>query len=107
MRGAEHGTVRGQAVALREALDLAVTGRTPAAAERVQKAVNDLGGSNRALQGWLREQKAAYLHLTDRADAERALAGALDDNPFVLRPVNGGAPVQLKATAVHPGPGKR
>ncbi|CAL9327693.1 hypothetical protein SUDANB106_00007 [Streptomyces sp. enrichment culture] len=41
------------------------------------------------------------MHLTDRAAAERALAGALDDNPFVLRPVNGGAPVQLKAAAVQ------
>jgi hypothetical protein len=63
--------------------------------------VNGLGAGDRALRGWLREQKAAYLHLTDRAAAERALAGALDDNPFVLRPVNGGAPVQLKAAAVQ------
>ncbi|WP_405763938.1 DEAD/DEAH box helicase family protein [Streptomyces sp. NBC_00080] len=101
VRYAEHGTVRDEAVALREAFDLAATGRAPAAAERVQKAVNDLGEGDRALRGWLREQKAAYLHLTDRAAAERALAGALDDNPFVLRPVNGGAPVQLKAVAVQ------
>ncbi|MCX4993708.1 DEAD/DEAH box helicase family protein [Streptomyces sp. NBC_00568] len=101
VRYAEHGTVRDEAVALRKAFDLAATGRAPAAAERVQKAVNDLGAGDRALRGWLREQKAAYLHLTDRAAAERALAGALDDNPFVLRPVNGGAPVQLKAAAVQ------
>ncbi|MEV8346425.1 DEAD/DEAH box helicase family protein [Streptomyces niveus] len=101
VRYAEHGTVRDEAVALREAFDLAATGRAPAAAERVQKAVNDLGDGDMALRGWLREQKAAYLHLTDHAAAERALAGALDDNPFVLRPVNGGAPVQLKAAAVQ------
>ncbi|MFK4196705.1 DEAD/DEAH box helicase family protein [Streptomyces sp. NPDC033754] len=101
VRYAEHGTVRDEAVALREAFDLAATGRAPAAAERVQKAVNDLGNGDTALRGWLREQKAAYLHLTDRAAAERALAGALDDNPFVLRPVNGGAPVQLKVAAVQ------
>ncbi|WP_093868115.1 DEAD/DEAH box helicase family protein [Streptomyces sp. KS_5] len=101
VRYAEHGTVRDEAVALREAFDLAATGRTPAAAERVQKAVNGLGDGDRALRGWLREQKAAYLHLTDPVAAERALAGALDDNAFVLRPVNGGAPAQLKAAAVQ------
>ncbi|MEW2291002.1 hypothetical protein [Streptomyces sp. NPDC047841] len=32
---------------------------------------------------------------------EALVAGALNDNPFVLRPVNGGAPVQLKAAAVQ------
>ncbi|MEV3972753.1 DEAD/DEAH box helicase family protein [Streptomyces sp. NPDC050698] len=101
VRYAEHGTVRDEAVALREAFDLAATGRAPAAAERVQKAVNDLGNSDTALRGWLREQKAAYLHLTDPVAAQQALAGALNDNAFVLRPVNGGAPVQLKAAAVQ------
>ncbi|MEU9272698.1 hypothetical protein AB0E04_46030 [Streptomyces sp. NPDC048251] len=101
VRYAEHGTVRDEAVALREAFDLAATGRAPAAAERVQKAVNDLDEGDRALRGWLREQKAAYLHLTDPVAAQRALAGALDDNAFVLRPVNGGSPVQLKAAAVQ------
>jgi Type III restriction enzyme, res subunit len=101
VRYAQHGTVRGEAVALREAFDLAATGRTPAAAERVQQAVNDLGDREKALRGWLREQKAAYLHLTDRVAAQQALAGALNDNPFVLRPVNGAAPVQLKAAAVQ------
>ncbi|MEW2080102.1 hypothetical protein AB0941_42695 [Streptomyces sp. NPDC013433] len=60
VRYAEHGTVRPEAVALREAFDLAATGRSSAAAERVQKAVNDLGEGDKALRGWLREQKAAY-----------------------------------------------
>ncbi|MER6401491.1 DEAD/DEAH box helicase family protein [Kitasatospora sp. NPDC001603] len=101
VRYAEHGTVRGEAVALREAFDLAATGRTPAAAERVQKAVNALGNGETTLRGWLREQKAVYLHLTDPVAAQQALAGALNDNAFVLRPVNGGAPVQLKAAAVQ------
>ncbi|MGW1163713.1 helicase C-terminal domain-containing protein, partial [Streptomyces sp. NPDC002513] len=86
VRYAPHGTVRDEAVALREAFDFAATGRAPAAAERVQKAVNDLGDSDKALRGWLREQKAAYLHLTDRVAAQQALAGALNDNSFVLRP---------------------
>ncbi|MFK0025685.1 DEAD/DEAH box helicase family protein [Streptomyces sp. NPDC090798] len=101
VRYASHGTIRQEAVALREAFDLAATGRTPAAAERVQKSVNDLGDRDKALRGWLREQKAAYLHLTDPVAAQQALAGALSDNAFVLRPVNGGAPVQLKAATVQ------
>jgi hypothetical protein len=101
VRYAEHGTVRPEAVALREAFDLAATGRPQAAAERVQKAVNDLGDSDKPLRGWLREQKAAYLHLTDPVAAQQALAGALADNTFVLRSVHGAAPVQLKAAAVQ------
>lgn len=100
VRYAEHGTVRGEAVALREAFDLAVTGRALAAADRVQRAVNELDASDKALRGWLREQKAVYLHLTNRADAQRALAGALDDNPFVLRPVDA-APVQIRAAVAQ------
>ncbi|CAL9327639.1 hypothetical protein SUDANB106_00006 [Streptomyces sp. enrichment culture] len=56
VRYAEHGTVRDEAVALREAFNLAATGRPSAAAERVQKAVNDLGDSDKALRGWLRER---------------------------------------------------
>ncbi|EFL37254.1 conserved hypothetical protein [Streptomyces griseoflavus Tu4000] len=43
------------------------------------------GESDKALRGWLREQKAAYLHLTDPVAAQQALAGALADNTFVLR----------------------
>jgi hypothetical protein len=101
VRYADHGTVRPEAVALREAFDLAATGRAPAAAERAQKAVNALGDRDRALRGWLREQKAAYLHQTDPVAAQQALAGALNDNTFVLRPVHGAAPVQLKAAAVQ------
>ncbi|MCX5450277.1 DEAD/DEAH box helicase family protein [Streptomyces nigrescens] len=100
VRYAEHGTVRAEAVALREAFDLAATNRTRAAADRVQRAVNDLGDGDKALRGWLREQKAAYLHLTNRSDAQHALAGALDDNSFVLRPVDA-APVQIRAAVAQ------
>lgn len=101
VRYAAHGTVRPEAVALREAFDFAATGRPQAAAERVQKAVNDIGENDKALRGWLREQKAAYLHLTDPVAAQQALAGALADNTFVLRSVHGAAPVRLKAAAVQ------
>ncbi|MGK5695108.1 hypothetical protein ACSNOJ_19765 [Streptomyces sp. URMC 128] len=53
------------------------------------------------MRGWLREQKAAYLHLTDPAAAQHALAGAADDNQFVLHAVNGAAPARVKAAAVQ------
>ncbi|MGP3974458.1 DEAD/DEAH box helicase [Streptomyces sp. 8N114] len=101
VRYAPQGTVRPEAVALREAFDLAATRRTLAAADRVQRAVNDLGDRDTALRGWLREQKAAYLHLTNPVAAQQALAGALNDNSFVLRPVNEAVPTQLKAAAVQ------
>ncbi|MFF8945976.1 hypothetical protein ACF1A5_27600 [Streptomyces sp. NPDC014864] len=61
--------------------------------------MNDLEGQ--ALRGWLREQKAAYLYMTDRVAAQQVLAGALDENQFVLKPVGGVAPAQIKATAVQ------
>ncbi|AIR96042.1 hypothetical protein [Streptomyces glaucescens] len=61
------------------------------------------GRDNRqqALRGWLREQKAAYLHLTDPVAAQQALAGAMADNTFVLQSVHGAAPVRLRAAAVQ------
>lgn len=99
VRYAEHGTVRPEAIALREAFDLAVTGRYMQAADRLQKTVNEL--NDKQLRGWLKEQKAAYLHFADEALAQKALMGALDENPFVLRPVNGVAATQIKAAAVQ------
>lgn len=42
-----------------------------------------------------------YLHLTDPVAAQQALAGVLNDNTFVLRLVNGAAPIQFKAAAVQ------
>ncbi|GGU11501.1 DEAD/DEAH box helicase family protein [Streptomyces lateritius] len=99
VRYAEHGTVRPEAIALREAFDLAATGRYMQAADRLQKTVNEL--NDKQLRGWLKEQKAAYLHFADEALAQKALMGALDENPFVLRPVNGVAVTQIKAAAVQ------
>ena len=50
VRYAERGTVWDEPVALREAFDLAATGRAVAAADRVQWAVT-LDGGDRALRG--------------------------------------------------------
>ncbi|MGI5192134.1 helicase C-terminal domain-containing protein [Streptomyces sp. CA-288835] len=99
VRYAPHGTVRPEAVALREAFDLAATGRTTAAADRLQRTTNDL--DDQALRGWLQEQKAAYLHMTDPVAAQQVLTRALDENQFVLKPAGGVEPTQIKAAAVQ------
>ncbi|MER6958229.1 hypothetical protein [Streptomyces sp. NPDC000618] len=95
VRYAQHGTVRPEAIALREAFDLAATGRTTAAADRIRLTVNDLDGQ--ALWGRLREQRAACLHMTDSVAAQQALADALDENQCVLKPAGGAEPTQNQA----------
>lgn len=57
--------------------------------------------TDRAVRGWLTEQRAAYLHHVDHTAARRLLAKALDDNPFVLRPAGGVTPAQLRPAAVQ------
>lgn len=99
VRYAPQGTVRPEATALRSAFNLAATGQSGPAAEQVQQAVNAV--EDAALRGWLREQKAAYLHLTDAHAAQQSLAGALKDNQFVLRPVNAAQPAKIRAAAVQ------
>jgi hypothetical protein len=99
IRYVDIGAVRAEAVAAREAFDLAVAGDTDAAADRLQRAINDI--EDQALRGWLREQKAAYLHFTDPALAQQQLGAAVRDNPVLLRPAVGVNPIQLKAAAVQ------
>ncbi|MFI8266618.1 hypothetical protein [Streptomyces sp. NPDC085665] len=81
--GPANGAHRARLFALREAFDLAVTGRYMQAADRLQKTVNEL--NDKQLCGWLKEQKAAYLHFTDEALAQKALMGALP--PRCRRPL--------------------
>ncbi|MFB9685981.1 DEAD/DEAH box helicase [Amycolatopsis plumensis] len=78
------GAVRPEAVAAREAFDLAVAGQTSQAADRLQTAINDL--TDPALRGWVREQKAGYLHFTNPDIAQQQLGAASRENPMVLRP---------------------
>ncbi|MEV0811235.1 DEAD/DEAH box helicase [Micromonospora sp. NPDC050200] len=96
---ADRGRVRPEAVAVRQAFDLAEAGQTAAAADRLQQTLNDIEDS--ALRGWLREQRAAYLHMTDRAAAQHQLATAVKENPDVLRPAAGIAVVQTRPVAVQ------
>jgi hypothetical protein len=99
IRYVDIGAVRPEAVAFREAFDLAAAGDTAAAADRLQRTINDI--EDQALRGWLREQKAAYLHFTDPALAQQQLGAAVRDNPVLLRPTVGVNPAQLKAAAVQ------
>ncbi|MBN6040040.1 DEAD/DEAH box helicase [Amycolatopsis sp. 195334CR] len=78
------GAVRPEAAAARDAFDLAVAGQTSQAADRLQTAINGL--TDPALRGWVREQKAGYLHFTDPNLAQQQLGAAIRDNPGVLRP---------------------
>ncbi|TJZ95651.1 DEAD/DEAH box helicase [Actinacidiphila oryziradicis] len=100
VRYAETSIVRPEAVAAREAFDLASAGQSGAAAERLQRTMNGLDDDD-ALRGWMMEQKAAYIHLTDAGAAQRALAGAVQDNGFVLKAAAGTPPEKIRAAAVQ------
>ena len=99
IRYAETSTIRPEAVAARDAFDLAVTGRFQEAADRLHQVIKDVEGS--AERGLLLEQRASYLHRVDPGAAQRVLAKALDENPFVLRPIGGVTPSQLRSAAVQ------
>ncbi|MEU4494209.1 DEAD/DEAH box helicase [Streptomyces sp. NPDC023998] len=99
VRYANTGLVRPEALAQREAFNLAVTGRAPEAADRIQQSINDV--EDDALRGWLREQKAAYVHLTDAPTAQLILRDAVAQNPYVQRPMDGITPSRIKAAAVQ------
>ncbi|MEV6701834.1 hypothetical protein AB0M68_32565 [Streptomyces sp. NPDC051453] len=86
-------------MALREAFDLAATGLPEKAADRLQKTMNTL--DDKPLRGWLREQKAAYLHQTNAVSAQQSLVTAVGENQFVLRPLAGVTSAQIKPAAVQ------
>jgi hypothetical protein len=83
---------------LRQAFNLAAAGQTRAAAGRVQQAINGL--EDPAARGWLMQQKAAYLHMTEPAAARGLLASAIRENPYVLRPAPG-SPVAARPAAAQ------
>lgn len=97
IRYAETSIVRPEATASREAFDLAASGQTKLAADRLQEAIN--ATENLALRGWIKEQKATYLHLTDPVAAQQLLAGAVRDNGFVLKPAAGVTPTPIRGAA--------
>jgi hypothetical protein len=93
------GAVRPEAVAAREAFDLATAGQHNQAADRLQTAIN--GITDPALRGWVREQKATYLHFVDPATAQQQLGAAIRENPAVLRPAVGVDVRQARPAAVQ------
>jgi hypothetical protein len=99
IRYAAAGVIRPEAVALRQAFDLAAAGQARAAADRIQQAISGL--EDPAISGWLMEQKAAYLNMTDPAAAQALLASAVRENPYVLRPAAGINPAAAKPTAAQ------
>lgn len=99
VRYADTSQIRPEAIAARQAFELAASGQTSAAADRLQQVINVT--ENRAMRGWIMEQKAAYLHLTDPVAAQRLLAKAVQENSFVLRPATGITPAPIKAAAVQ------
>ncbi|MDP9868816.1 MULTISPECIES: DUF6245 family protein [Streptosporangium] len=68
------GLVRQEAVALRQAFDLAATGRRSDAADRLKKVIPTI--TDPAVHGWLTEQRAAYFHHVDAAAAQQRPAAA-------------------------------
>ena len=91
--------IRPEAIAAREAFDLAAAGQTSKAADRLQLAINDI--ENPAMRGRLMEQKASYLHFTGPVAAQRLVAAAVQQNGFVLHPASGIAPAPPKAAVVQ------
>ena len=99
IRYASTSLIRPEAVASRRAFDLAAASQTRLATDRLGQVINEI--ENPATRGWLKEQQAAYLHLTDPVDAQKLLAGAGRENGFVLRPAAGITPARFKSAAVQ------
>jgi hypothetical protein len=99
IRYAGTSIIRPEAIAAREAFDLATAGQTRAAADRLQQAINDI--ENKPLRGWLTEQMAAYVHFTDPSAAQRLLTAATQENSFALHPAAGIAPAPIRAAVVQ------
>ncbi len=81
------GSVRETVVASRRAFDRAIAHDFAGAAAIIRTAADTC--SDPAERGWLLEQQAAYLHVTDPAGAQRTLLGAMTYNHHVLHPLTG------------------
>lgn len=73
----------------RAAFDAAATGQYGEACNRMSDAINLSG--DQLTEGWLMETQATYMQQLDPARAQTILAGAIQRNPRVLRPVAGAA----------------
>lgn len=92
----QSGHVGAAANARRTAFDLAVAGDLAAAAAALSAGVSkttDVG-----TQGWLLEQKATYVDITNPAEAQTILTAARTKNSVVLRPLTGNTYRKLSAS---------
>lgn len=83
----EHSFISPAGEASRAAFDLAFAGRFPAAADRLQQAID--GSTDRRLRGVLKEEAAIYLHQADPAAAQKLQTSAFSDNRALTRPFTG------------------
>jgi hypothetical protein len=89
LAGVTYGPARLDPVAvhLRAAFNAAATGQYRPAAAEISAAINETKDDR--VKGWLQEQLAGYTQLTDPAQAQQILAGALRLNPRLMRPLEG------------------
>ena len=73
-----------EAVARREAFDLAAADRFPQAAKRLQAAIDEMDDPR--MRGLMKQEAASYLHRVDRVKAQDMQASAFTDNRSLMRP---------------------
>ncbi len=91
--------IRPSEVAARKAFDRAISNDYVGADSALQEIVNST--TNPAEKGWLMEQKAAYLHFTNQAQAQQLQLSASIQNHHVLRPLVGVSVERVRAAAVQ------
>jgi hypothetical protein len=91
--------IRPYEVAIRNAYNHALHHDYGSAEQELQEAINT---SESALEkGWLMEQKASYLHFTNRAEAQTLLQSASAQNPHVLKPIAGVSVKRIRVLEVQ------
>jgi Helicase C-terminal domain/DEAD/DEAH box helicase len=90
------GQVAQIAIAHRQAFDLAAVGQYAEAARTLSEGLNTLDDLRQV--AWLKEQLATYSHFIDASRAQQILAGAVRQNPAVLRPLEGVSYQRVGAT---------
>lgn len=81
----------------REAFDLVSNSQFRPAEAKLQEAVNS--ETDRHVKGYLKQQLAEVIHLTDAASAQTTLLSAVSDNRRVMKPIAGIAHTKITAPA--------
>lgn len=83
----------------REAFDLLAMSQSKQAEPKLQQAVN--AESDRSVRGYLKQQLAEALTITDPAEAQAVLLSAVSDNRRVVKPIAGITHTRITAPAVQ------